>query len=338
VFLALVVMSGCRTPTPAVVPPTDTPTPTPPKGYQVVGNHVLGADGLPHTFRGITLPGLEWYRQEWGFESYMNRETLTQIRSWGANVVRFPLHQRAWRENGEYVQKVLQLVKDAEELDMDVILDLRYSERGDPSISLDDIGEPEAPDIYSIGFWASVSALFKEDPRVLFEIYSEPHDITPSVWAFGGNISEYVAIGMQELIVAIRDGGSQNLIIVNGLDWGLNHSSSPRLTGNNLVYGTHPFTNWPESDEESEWEVEFGFLSVDFPIMLSSFGNIDGDCRGDGASSTEKLLTYAESKGASWVAWAWFVGGCEFPSLISHWDGTPTLTGEVVKKFLRLNP
>ena len=344
VLVSMLWLVSCRVPTPPV-PPTDTPTPTvtptttptPSRDYHVVGNQIVDQFGIPHTFRGVTLPGMDWYHPEWGFEPYLNRETISRIRSWNANVVRLPLFQRPWRENGEYIQKVLEMVGWIKEEGMDVVLDLHLSERGDPSMPFEDLKEPPMPDLQSIGFWVSVSAVFADDPSVLFEVYSEPHDVSPEVWLNGGNVDGYVAVGIQTLVDAIRSGGTENLIVINGLNWGYNHQELSRVVGTNIVYGSHTYTNWEESNEVSEWQQAFGFLASDFPIMLSSYGDINGDC--EGRMLVDDLLTYAESVGSSSVGWAWFVGGCEFPSLISDWDGTPTLTGEVVKEFLlRLNP
>src|SRR3989344_560854 len=337
----MVALSGCRTPTPATIPPTDpptptaTPTPTPSRGYRVVGNQIVGQDGIPHTFRGISLPGLDWYHPEWGFESYLNREAISRIKSWNANVVRLPLFQRPWRENGEYVQKVLEMVRWIKEEGMDVVLDLHLSERGDPSMPFENLNEPPMPDIQSIGFWVSVSAVFGDDPSIVFELYSEPHDVSPNVWLRGGNVDGYTAVGMQTLLDAIRSGGSKNLIVVNGLHWGFNHTNLPRLVGTNIVYGSHTYTNWEESNTEAEWMAAFGFLAVEYPVMLSSYGDINGDC--EGRMLIDDLLAFAEGISASHIGWAWFVGGCEFPSLIEDWEGTPTASGAVVKEFLRLN-
>ncbi|OGC53220.1 hypothetical protein A3D91_02240 [candidate division WWE3 bacterium RIFCSPHIGHO2_02_FULL_38_14] len=344
VLVSMLWLVSCRVPTPPV-PPTDTPTPTmtptpqPVLGYRVVGNKIIDENGIPHVFRGVTLPGLDWYHPEWGFEQYLNRDTISRIKSWNANVVRLPLFQRPWRENGEYIRKVQELVRWIKEENMDVVLDLHLSERGDPSMPFEDLKEPPMPDLGSVGFWVSVSAVFGDDPSIIFELYSEPHDVQPNVWLNGGNVEGYVSVGMQTIVDAIRNGGSENLIVVNGLNWGFNHSDLLRVVGNKIVYGSHTYTNWDESDEVGEWEEAWGFLTTSYPVILTSFGHINGDCDGKGPAAIESLLTFAEGSGVEgYIGWAWYVGGCEFPSIITSWDGTPTDTGKVVKKFLQLNP
>ena len=37
----------------------------------------------------------------------------------------------------------------------------------------------------------------------------------------------------------------------------------------------------------------------------------------------------------SWTAWAFFVGGCSFPSLLQDWNYTTTPSGDVVKASLQ---
>ena len=41
-------------------------------------------------------------------------------------------------------------------------------------------------DTNSITFWSQVAAIYKNDGRVLFELYNEPHDISWTVWKSGG--------------------------------------------------------------------------------------------------------------------------------------------------------
>ena len=61
-----------------------------------------------------------------------------------------------------------------------------------------------------------------------------------------------------------------------------------------------------------------------------------GDC--EGGEVLDQLLTYAESIKSSHIGWAWFVEGCMFPSLIVNWEGDPSPSGLIVKKYLQLNP
>jgi hypothetical protein len=60
-----------------------------------------------------------------------------------------------------------------------------------------------------------------------------------------------------------------------------------------------------------------------------------------GSANYTQVLDYADRKGMSWVAWAWWVrsdqpagNACKYPALISDWSGTPTLSGQIIKARL----
>ena len=61
------------------------------------------------------------------------------------------------------------------------------------------------------------------------------------------------------------------------------------------------------------------------------------------------VLDYADRKGMSWIAWAWWTPPavsstytaeqrqfdiCKFPALISDWSGTPSPSGQIIKARL----
>ena len=75
-------------------------------------------------------------------------------------------------------------------------------------------------DTNSVTFWSEVAARYKDDGRVLFELYNEPHDVT---WTSGRTAarpaSGWEAVGMQQLYDAVRAAGAENLVIIGGLDW-----------------------------------------------------------------------------------------------------------------------
>jgi hypothetical protein len=59
-----------------------------------------------------------------------------------------------------------------------------------------------------------------------------------------------------------------------------------------------------------------------------------GDTSSCETAFDSQLIAYADMLGISWSAYAWFVSGCMFPSLIGDWTDTPTAGGQVVKSAL----
>jgi hypothetical protein len=298
-------------------------------GYHVVGNQVLDKNGKVHYFHGVARPTLEWSVEG----ENVSPGDFKSIASWKANVARIALNQDFWLfGNGApgYQQTVKQAVEWAKQAGLDVILDLHWSDQGKQgSVAA---AQQTMADANSITFWKSVAEFYKDDGRVLFELYNEPHDITWEVWLNGGDAGGFTAVGMQQLYDAVRSTGANNIVIAGGLDWSYDLSGVPthRIQGQNIMYATHPYSrgNWkPVSSFDAKW----GFVTATDPVIVSEFGDNVAECTFD---YTAAVIAYADRCGASWTGWAWYPGGCTFPSLINDWAATPTAMGQVVKDAL----
>jgi hypothetical protein len=224
---------------------------------------------------------------------------------------------------------------------MDVILDLHWSDRGTLGSCNPFSGmgcQQLMPDANSATFWSEVATRYKDDGRVMFELYNEPHDVPPDVWRFGGPTFEgWQAVGMQQLYDTVRGTGAQNLVLIGGLNWAydLAQAGLPgnRVTGYNIVYTTHPYTDTSGfTRPPSDWGRAFGFLTATDPVVATEFGVLQ-----DSACTTaydQQVIAYLDAHFAGFTAWAWFPGGCQFPAIINDWAGTPSPTGTVVKAAL----
>jgi endoglucanase len=291
--------------------------------YTVQGNKIL-RDGVEHRFVGISRPSLEWNPQ--GEDLY--ERDYQNIAAWGANVVRLPLNQVSWRNWAPYPRTIDTQIQWAHKYGMDVILDLHWSEGpgGEPK-------QQRMADASSRTFWQSVAERYKNDGGVLFELYNEPHDVSWDVWKNGGNSGDgFTVVGMQQLYQTVRDTGATNLVIIGGLDhaYDLKGIRTHRITGNNIVYATHPYDF--SNKQPGNWEADWGFLAATDPVMVTEFGRTSGDC---GTGYYSSLLDYADQKRVHWVAWAWYVSGCAFPSLITNYDGTPSQAGSIVRQRMQ---
>ena len=210
---------------------------------------------------------------------------------------------------------------------MAVILDLHWSDRGNLGTTP---AAQRMADQNSITFWQSVADRYGDNGQVLFELYNEPHDLSWSVWRNGGDSGEgWTAVGMQTLYEAVRGTGAHNVVIVGGLDWAYDLSGIPdhALDGYNIAYATHPYDLFGKTP--TAWEADWGFLTASEAVIVTEFGSFD--C-GGGYSS--ELIAYAAERNVSWTAWAWYPGGCDFPSLIENWGATPSAAGTVVRAAL----
>jgi endoglucanase len=349
-------VSGCSTlfpsssdnkgPTTATGCTTTTPKHFAPGGYYVNGNTVCTPGGAVHEFHGVDRPSLEWSPQG----QNLSASDFQLMAGWNANVVRIAMNQDLWLSDSPqysptYAATVDQAVTWAEQAGMDVILDLHWSDEGVlgscvSSTRSDHTCQQLMADTNSITFWSQVASIYKNDGRVLFELYNEPHDVSWDVWKSGGKTSSgWTAAGMQQLYDAVRATAADNLVVIGGLNYAFDLSGVPsnRISGYNILYATHPYGG--SSDKgPSAWDGGFGFLSKTDPVIMTEFGD-GADCSGGSYTPSintyvSNLITYADQHLVHWTAWAWFNGGCQFPSLISDWTGTPTPPGMVVQTAL----
>ncbi|HVV48552.1 MAG TPA: glycoside hydrolase family 5 protein [Polyangia bacterium] len=310
-------------------------------GYYVNGNTVCTATGNPHLFHGVDRPSLEWSSTG----EQLSASDFQLQAGWDANVVRIALNQDFWLSaspiaDANYPTTVDAAVKWAEEAGMDVILDLHWSDTGTLGSCVSSC-EQFMADTNSITFWSQVASIYKNDGRVLFELYNEPHDVPWNVWKSGGMTSGgWIAVGMQQLYDAVRGAGADNLVVIGGLDFAFDLSGIPsyRISGYNILYATHPYGGTAD-EGPSGWNSAFGFLAATDPVVMTEFGDgaecFEGTYTAAIDTYVSQLLAYADQNRISWTAWAWYPGGCSFPSLIADWQGTPTPPGMLVQASLQ---
>jgi endoglucanase len=321
---------------------TGTTTHIAPGGYYVNGNTVCTAAGNPHMFHGVARPSLEWSSTG----EQLSASDFQLQASWDANVSRISLNQDFWLSDSpmadpNYPATVDAAVTWAEEAGMDVILSLDWSDTGTLGSCIISACEQLMADANSITFWSQVASTYKNDGRVLFELYNEPHDISWAVWLSGGTTSAgWTAAGMQQLYDAIRGAGADNLVIAGGLEYAYDLTGVPqnRIQGYNIMYATHPFAV-NTSESPGAWYGRWGFLAATDPIIMTEFGDTS-DCFGGTytpaiSSYVSQLLSYADQNKINWTAFAWYPSVCSFPSLISDWQGTPTPPGMLVQASLQ---
>jgi Cellulase (glycosyl hydrolase family 5) len=186
-------------------------------------------------------------------------------------------------------------------------------------------------DSRSLTFWQMMASHYKDDPRVFFELYSEPRDITWSCWLNGCTTCElpgcYTWVGMQQMYDTVRLAGFSNLVIMDGVKWAKDLSGVPNNlpSGFNIVYAAHVHSSEPPTS----WTTSFGFLTATYPVVATEFG--DDTCSSESVTSA---LNYFDAPNGNaydrmgWIGLAWNApGDCTFPSVIADWNGTPDEIG-----------
>lgn len=331
--------------TPASVSLTATAVAAAPGGFAAAGPIIVDTKTCqPHRFVGLARSGLESWPtgDDRLYDPTMAREDFRNIKGWGSNVVRIPLNPSYWVKTAAhydpgYPAQVDSAIARAHSQGLDVLIDMHFSDRGDPANQAYRL-ERMADANHGIQFWKEVAARYRNDGRVIFELYNEPHDISWDTWLNGGPSGDgYQTAGYQQLYDAVRSTGAQNLVIVNGLNWGYDESQAGThmVNGYNVIYGTHVY-DWPEK-QPAAWDRDFGYLAAKVPVMIGEFGTTN--C---GTAYYEWVMAYADAHNISWLSWAWYAPPkdrpdliCSFAALITDWSGTPSPMGAVVKAHMQ---
>jgi endoglucanase len=331
-------------PSPTPVP-TATPTPAPPvvaAAYTVVGNSIENASGQHVLLHGVDRPSLEWSctgTSVTGAATGIPASDFTTMHnSWNANAVRISVSQDRWLPGAAdycstYQATVEAAIKNAEAAGLIVLLDLHWSDQGNLATTSN---QQCMPDKNSVTFWQQAAALYKNDPDVWFELYNEPYppgssqSAEWSTWQNGGSVTcspngggasvTFTAAGMQTLVNTVRATGATNVVLAGGLSYSSILANAPTLTGGNVAYAVHPYINTsdPDGATDGSWANNFGNQAAKAPVIATEFGDMTcGNSTYDPA-----ILKYFHANNMGYTAWAWYVGGCSFPSLITNAAGT----------------
>jgi endoglucanase len=170
-------------------------------------------------------------------------------------------------------------------------------------------------------FWSKLSALFKNNPKVIFGLMNEPYNLDVSTWATTCNAA----------ISAIRAGGANQLILVPGTAWTGAHSwqstsvcCGGKSNAQAMAAISDPLDNWAydmhqylDSNFAGHNSVCVGpnvvsdlvaqtttFLrSRGFKAFLGEFG---GGANQACYDATKNLLSHMEQNSDVWLGWTWW--------------------------------
>lgn len=306
---------------------------------RVEGNHFVDEDGDVFVFRGVSFSDPDKLERE----GHWNRAYFEAARSWNANVVRFPVHPRAWRERGEaaYLRLLDQGIEWAGELGMYVIID--WHSIGNLRTELFQHPMYHTTRTETFRFWKTIAARYANNPVVAFyELFNEPTRYNGTLgrmtWA------EYKAL-MEEIISIIYAHDTSVIPLVGGFNWAydLTDVKDAPIDFPGVAYVTHPYPQKREQPWEEKWERDWGFVADTYPVVATEFGFMGEDGRGahvpviGDETYGEAIIGYFEEKGISWTAWVF--DPVWSPQLIESWEFEPSRQGRFFKeKLMQLNP
>jgi endoglucanase len=319
------------------------------RGLHVVGRELQDENGRVIQLHGVNRSGSEYacIADNGFFDGPTDDASIRALLSWNVNAVRIPLNESCWlaingaspRFSGPRYQAAIQdYVARLEQNGLVPILELHRAAPGSlPANKLFPMPNAE----HTPTFWREVATTFLDDSAVVFEPYNEPfpdrNRDSEEAWAcwrdgclspetFWGDtlaFPEYEAVGMQELVSAIRDVGAKQLILLGGVQYSNSLSGflahTPEDPLGNLAAAWHIY-NFNACASASCWNGDPSAVLSQLPIVATEIGQ--DDCQGNMVTS---LMDWLDAHDASYLAWWWNVssGDCKPAGSANHGDGPP---------------
>ena len=289
---------------------------------QVSGSQIQNQQGEQVQLKGVSSHGIQW------FGKFVNEGAMRTLRDdWGLTVFRVAMYtgDGGYIANPKLKNKVYEAVDAAIKLGIYVIIDWHILNDSDPNIYK----------WQSKAFFQEMSARYKNDPNVIYEICNEPNG--GATWS--GHIKPYA----DEIISAIRANGANSLVIVGTPTWSqeVDKVIEEPLQQYNVSYAVHFY-----SGAHTQWlRDRIGrALNANISVFISEWGT--SGASGDGGPYLEESanwMNFLNSSKVSWVAWSlsdkWETSASLKPGA-NPWgswnDGNITESGRFIKSYMKL--
>lgn len=253
----------------------------------VAGTKLVDAAGKPVQLRGVSTLGLAWYPE------FVNEAAFRTLRDdWGANIVRLAMYTQ---EEGGYMtggdKAALEAlidkgVKLCAALGMYAIIDWHILSDGNPNFHAD-----AAED-----FFRRLSALYADQPHVLYEICNEPN---------GAGVTWPVVKGYAERIIPVIRANAPKAVVLCGTpNWSqdVDLAAEDPLAFENVMYSLHFYAATHKDGLRDKAEAA---LRNGAPIFIDECSICDAS--GDGVIDYESAAAWhalIKKHGLSYIAWS----------------------------------
>ena len=244
--------------------------------------------------------------------------TLDAIKTWGADLVRFNVSQAGLDPQNvlyadSYVSSVRNSVLYARSIGLNVIVCV-FGKEENPPVNL--------PSDATIRAWKVLAPLFNGDEGILYEMFNEPPALpTPDNWAAW-------AVATNPVIAAIRATGSTNVVIADGLTYGIFLNGAPHLTDplNKVAYATHPWFATATNQTQASWDRNFGNFAATAPVIATAWAvGLNNYCDAGTPAAALGFLQYLQSKQIGLIGYGYdVIPNANNNSMVTDYNGTPT--------------
>ena len=301
----------------------------------VKGNKFVTADGKPIVFRGLNASDPDKLDRE----GHWDKTYFAEMKKWGANLVRLPVHPTAWQKRGaeDYLKLLDRGVALASEQGLYVVID--WHSIGNLKGEMYMLPMYETTLKETKEFWRTIAKRYKGNTTVaFFELFNEPTVMRGEL----GNCSwqEWRAIN-EEIITIIRACGATAVPLVAGFNWAydLKDVVKDPINAEGIGYVSHPYPQKREKPWEKKWTDDWGHVAEKYPLMLTEIGFCHADERGahnpviSDESYGDAITKYTAERGISWVVWVFDPNWA--PMMFTDWNFTPTSQGKYFKDAMQ---
>lgn len=251
---------------------------------------------------------------------YFNKEALSNVKNWGANVFRIPV-DTALKYKGyasltpedreKMIQRVCEIADICIELDMYVIIDWHTLGENDPNNLKEDSKE----------FFTKIVNKYKDVPNVIYEICNEPYGVTWDV------IKNYA----NEIIPVIRSVSSDSIIIVGTPNWShdIGVVIGNELEYPNIAYTFHQYTYWMNMDDMRMLDK---VVNNNIAVFVTEWGTAPfNKLDGFFLESSNLMVNYMKAHKISWCNWN-MTDGAEALALVQNKKWNNSLNEDILSE------
>ena len=294
----------------------------------VRGNSFVDDKGNELVFKGLSISDPDKLKKD----GKWSKKHFEVIKSWGANIVRIPVHPISVQQRGieDYLTLLDEAVKWSEELDLYLIIDWHSIGNLRTELLASDAYNTTKKETFS--FWQTIAAHYKDVPTVAFyELFNEP---TIYDGKYGTCTWGEWKLMMEELIDVVYAYNKSAIPLVAGFNWAydLTPVKDHPIAREGIGYVVHPYPGKRKIPREPKWEVDFGFVAYKYPVIATELGFMnEGD---DENLLNDKvygpsIVNYFHQKKISWVVWVF--DPVWVPQMIKNWNYEPTEQGAFFK-------
>ena len=304
----------------------------------VSGNQFVDQNQKPVIFRGLNFADPDKLEKDGRWD----KRHFEEAKNWGANIIRLPVHPRAWRSRGKenYLKLLDQAVSWAKEVDIYLIIDWHSIGNLRTGLYQHEMYQTDLQETFD--FWYTIARKYKDEPVVaMYEMFNEPNVNLRLGAVFKFNKTAGRKGIITDIIEVMHANNPRAIPLVAGFNWAydLTPLMYDPLDIPGIAYVSHPYPQKRTQPWEPQWERDFGFVAEKAPVILTEMGFALPDEKGahvpvkGDEEYGRRIVDYAKSKGISWVVWVFDPDWS--PMMIKDWNYTPTRQGTFFKKVLQ---